>query len=575
MKQIIFIIKRVLAFLLLISLFSCNEYKGKHLLVAFNNHNDPYNKIILDILKRKISEKDTGIQVLTTGVGKLVLSFNIDTTLNKDGFEISKPTDNQFKITGQNHRALLYGLGKFLRSADYSEKGLIPGNCCGVSFPEKPIRGIYFATHFGNYYYNAPEDNVNKYLEDLCLWGANSIAVWYDMHAFNGINDSASRARIQYIKRIMKAGNKLGLTSCMTYLANEGYNNSPVELRAECELENGYFKKPWGYYYREVCPHKKGGLDYILKTRDEFFREFSDVQIDNLAICPYDQGGCTCAACAPWGTNGYLYTTEKTVEIAKKYFPKTSITLSTWDFDFFIANEWSGLAEKFNKNKPAWIDYLMVEDKYGFPFIKKNGVPGGFKLVGFPEICMEGMYPWGCFGANPRPDHWQKYFQEADSFLIGAFPYSEGIYEDINKIIILQKLWKGSADVYEIIREYVGAEFGHAYKDSLTQVIKNLEINLYHDSSLVRRQIASQTVLSVRKINNVLPVSIRESWRWQILLIRAEIDNERFNSGLKRLSNKRITDWQNKLNRLYYVGEDTYKSMVPTYQESWLDQYGL
>ena len=43
------------------------------------------------------------------------------------------------------------------------------------------VRGIYFATHFHNFYHDAPLEEVQRYVEDLGLWGFNVLAVWYDM----------------------------------------------------------------------------------------------------------------------------------------------------------------------------------------------------------------------------------------------------------------------------------------------------------------------------------------------------------------------------------------------------------
>ena len=50
-------------------------------------------------------------------------------------------------------------------------------------------------------------------------------------------------------------------------------------------------------------------------------------------LWPYDQGGCGCAQCRPWGTNGFLKAGGAVAALARKKLPGTKIVLSTWFFD--------------------------------------------------------------------------------------------------------------------------------------------------------------------------------------------------------------------------------------------------
>ena len=65
-------------------------------------------------------------------------------------------------------------------------------------------------------------------------------------------------------------------------------------------------------------------------------------------------------------------------------------------------------------------------------------MPGGLPLLNFPDISMYGQNPWGGYGANPHPGRLQQRWDETKKKLSGGFPYSEGIYEDINKVICAQ-----------------------------------------------------------------------------------------------------------------------------------------
>ena len=35
---------------------------------------------------------------------------------------------------------------------------------------------------------------MNRYVEELALWGCNTLAVWFDLHHYHGIDDPEARA---------------------------------------------------------------------------------------------------------------------------------------------------------------------------------------------------------------------------------------------------------------------------------------------------------------------------------------------------------------------------------------------
>jgi hypothetical protein len=172
-------------------------------------------------------------------------------------------------------------------------------------------------------------------------------------------------------------------------------------------------------------------------------RAFSDIRFDYVGMAPYDQGGCTCSRCKPWGANGYLKIAEPVARLVRRYFLNAKIMLHTWCFDVFTNGEWVGLAKAFRK-RPDWLYYIMADGHGGCPeYPPKNGVPGGLPVIGFPEISMFGAAPWGAFGANPFPARLQAYWDAAGPVMAGGMPYSEGIYEDLNKVICACLYWGG------------------------------------------------------------------------------------------------------------------------------------
>ncbi|MCX7934036.1 MAG: hypothetical protein N3A66_02115, partial [Planctomycetota bacterium] len=294
-------------------------------------------------------------------------------------------------------------------------------------------------------------------------------------------------------------------------------------------------------YHVELCPSKPGGLDAILASRRQMLEAFRNLDLGFAVLWPYDQGGCTCRACAPWGANGFLRTAPAVASLVREYFPGVKIVLSTWYFDRFTAGEWSGLAEAFARQKPDWVDYLLADDYGAFPaYPRRHGVPGGLPLLNFPEISMFEMFPWGGFGANPLPAHLQNIWQSCRDLVAGGFPYSEGIFEDINKVISLGLYWEPQRPAAEILAEYLAYEFSAAAAPLLADAVALMESGHGHGINqdafrqhlagggqlyrLTKTDNAAACLAIVRAAEKKIPAAARRRWRWRIFRLRAELD---------------------------------------------------
>ncbi len=490
---------------------------------------------IMNLLQRELQERAQ--VVVTAGPADLALQLEVQPGPGPDGYAIEDDADGELSVRGHDARGLLYGVGKLLRDAHYEPGQFIPGSWRGVSVPHRPVRGIYFASHFHNYYHDAPVAEVERYVEELALWGYNVVSVWFDMHHFQGIDDSAAQAMIERLRAILVAAKRIGLDVGLVFLANEAYANSPKELRADWTAgHDGYHHPPGGHYHVELCPSQPGTLELLLRWVDEKLEAFGDLEIDYLWIWPYDQGGCTCGRCAPWGANGFLRCAEPIARRFKSRFSAGKVILSTWYFDRFTDGEWAGLDRAFQP-RPDWADYLLADD-YGdqypqYPLV--HGVPGDLPMVNFPEISMYRCSPWGGYGANPFPEHLQSLWDTAGDRLSGGFPYSEGIYEDLNKAICAQFFWSRAGDAWAIVREYVAYEFGQQAVAPVLEAIGIMEHNLPRDMQhsdagyrfpLVHAERIEECWQLMVRADAQLSPRARASWRWRVLFLRALIDRE-------------------------------------------------
>ena len=260
----------------------------------------------------------------------------------------------------------------------------------------------------------------------------------------------------------------------------------------------------------------------------------------------------------PWGSNGYLKLSKKVTELAHRKIPKVKIILSTWLFDCVEdEGEWAGLTNAFANEKPC-VDYIQADSHEAFPkYLKNNPVPGNLPLLNFPEISMWNSWPWGGFGANPLPSRFQRLWDEVKDKAAGGAPYSEGIFEDINKVIYSQFYWSGRKTATETLREYISFEFSYSLADDILEAIDILEKNHGLSGGPTKFRVPEEDHGSKKayellmSIDRQLSDKTKKGWRWRLLLLRAMFDYElRKNNGI---ANQTVEAGFGELTALYYA----------------------
>jgi hypothetical protein len=263
--------------------------------------------------------------------------------------------------------------------------------------------------------------------------------------------------------------------------------------------------------------------------------EYRETGLDFVAYWPYDEGGCGCPQCWPWGARGYVQISRDFTRLARTKYPSCKVVLSTWMYDSPPAGEWEGLT-KVLAGDTSWVNYIMAGAHEDFPrYPLERGVPGGLPLVNFPEISMWGMSPWGGYGANPLPGRLQQLWNQVAGKVRGGLPYSEGIYEDLNKVISAQFYWDPKRTAEETVREYAASEFSPDVADDVLRAVRILEANHRRKRGGFERpprQTAEARELLVRAEGMLTPRA-RRAWRWRILYLRALIDDELNKTGGK------------------------------------------
>jgi len=481
---------------------------------------------IYSVFSRVIRER-TGIEPSRSKDGMIV--FGLRAGLGEEGYEIADGGNGEILITGNDERGLLYGVGAFLRASRYEPGRFTPGAWRGKSTPASPLRMAYLASHTGNWYENAPTEAVQRYIEELGLWGYNGIMVCCATEQFDSSSDPKARQLIVHARSILEAAKRIGLKTALVHCANNTYKGELNELAA---VETTKQITALGNH---ICPSKPAGRERLMREWAEVLEAFRPAGLDYVCFWPFDNGGCDCEKCRPWGSNGYISISKDMAARFREFYPRGEVILSAWRF---LAGEWHDLYDVLGKD-PGWAQYMLANSCRGFPddVAKSNeetikrGSPGNLTLMVFPEISMLGMYPWGGRGATYRVAEWKREIEQARQ--LGArsvMPYSEGIYEDAAKVLWVQAFWDPKRSVEEILQEYIGYEYDPQVLPQILEVIDLLgtmqEVSLKSKKfTPLEAERGKKCGDFVELIEPKLPEHVRASWRWKLFANRCRLES--------------------------------------------------
>ena len=500
-----------------------------------------------DLLKRKIGARIDA----ESAPGGMTVSLSVDPRLSvPESYRISCE-NGVWHIKGSDEAGLYFGIGKFLRSAEWSETGFLPKETGSVVSPDCPFRCIYFSVHFFNFYYTASQNDLKEYLEDLILYGYNAIDMIIPVLNFHSFDDEVFLESVRRTRFIYQESKKLGLKLAFNINPNQGLLSAPHEFDADLSYERNP-KRPYrGTAGRNLCPNKPGASEYLRGLVLRCLEQYEDIGLDYIILWPYDEGGCGCEKCAPWGANGFDKISRVIVRDAKRLYPDLKVIYSTWTFDVpDDQKEYSTLYKRLSGGEMDYVDYLMTDAHGWYPkYVLEHPVVR--PIVNFPEISMWGLYPWGGFGANPLPKRFEKIWDSSKAVLAGGMPYSEGIFEDISKAQFSGYYWDRNARYSDVLAEYAEYEFGCGTGSDAVRLMELIEENhvsvraaidfyrahpnenIAYEKQVLNLSAAKEGASLAKAIDEKLPERRKASWRWRILYIRAILDEKRYRAALE------------------------------------------
>jgi hypothetical protein len=476
------------------------------------------------VFARKLKER-TGMEVQDSPADKADLILDLRPDLGPDGFAIEQ-VGGAVRIAGQSRAGLMHGIGKFLRTSRYGATEFTPSAWRGTSVPQAPVRGMYLAFNFNNWYVSCPREELARYLDDLALWGFNAIQILPLMA--DPADQPAFEKRVADNRTVLNLIKEAGMKPGFLVPPNYGFPNVPKEALATAVPDTTPARRgnaaPGDE--RRICPSHPKGKEFLHSMLDLLMKGYEDIGIHYVAAFPYDFGGCGCKQCSPWGARGFVDLCKDFSRITRARYPECRFILTTWCYDALGSQEgeYAGLNRVLQQGND-WCHYIMADSHEDFPrYPLEQGVPGGLPLLNFPEISMWGRYPWGGYGANPLPSRFQRLWGQIKHLCQGGFPYSEGIFEDINKAVVSQFYWNREGQAEDTLREYIAYEYAPEVVEPVLEAIRLLEKNL--PRSTWQRTEVERAYDLIIEADRHLSARARASWRWRILYLRAVIDYE-------------------------------------------------
>ena len=439
-----------------------------------------------------------------------------------------------------------------------------------ASAPQTPSRSIYFATHFDIIYVSQSLPQWRRHLQDLMAWGMNALWIYLDFRDYHypwsraARNHPRERRQWNRLSALLQLARSMGLRIGLGSPINAAFRS---QVTPDCQATpmprfTGDLTKT------EICPSTPKGRRLIHTNFKRFFQQFSF--IDYLGFGCLDPGGCGCEKCTPWVGRTYLTLALELAQAAQAAIPNVKVLLTD---TYAQPQDHAAILQILRqpKSKPIaglmtfWDHLSRPFPVYHRPTAQKHlarisaALPTHKELWLFPDLSMtfaqrkngHTVFDWGQTAANPLPARFCDLMKFSDR-IQGVMPYSEGIFDDFNKVAILMSTWNPDVTKHQVIQAYRRAYFPTLDASLFKDIIIALEKNRAH---LPQNHFALQTYPLIQQAEKQLPPRQRNSWRWRLLKERAFIDTQIVRAAqsprARRAAEKALTQSAQRLRTIY------------------------
>ena len=480
-----------------------------------NPQGSEFEKKIASIFCEEIKSR-TGIDLKENGSSNTEIAFYQEDTCpsdilscfagmerpGKEGFRIriiEKENGKRLVVLGADERGEFYGMARVLRKS-YLKNGRA---CCldtldGMNkTPQYPLRGHQLGFRDKNNTYSAwTIQDFERYIRDLALFGANAIELLPPK-----TDDS---------------------------LFSSTFVEDPFDLMtAVSEIIHSYHMDVWLWY-----PNVGGNYDNpacMKREIEQRHRIFSSIPYLDAILVPLGDPG------SLWPTKA-MEVTEQFAGILRQYHPKAGVWAAPQHFQ-----PEPGWYESFYKavaQEPEWLTGIcfapweqhsvmemqqLLPEKYRhnircYPDISHN------TNCQFPVPMWDNAFAMtlGRESINPRPRGMKEIHNRIEPYTCGSITYSEGIHDDINKMIWCDQDFDSTTDCLETVQDYVRLFIDADLTDTLSDIVMGIEENW--EGPILSNIKIDQLYEKLQQLDGQADEKIKENPRYQMLQIRILTD---------------------------------------------------
>ena len=405
-------------------------------------------------------------------------------------------------VAGNDSRGMLFGIGRLLQelrmfreeSRQVRGQAQLPAGFEITTAPRYPLRGHQLGYRpLVNSYDGWTFEMFEQYYRDLAVFGTNAVELIPPTETAGG-SDSPHfpRPMAETMTEMSRLADIYGLDVWLWIPAMEDDYSDPATLaRALDEWEDVYRRLP---------------------------------RIDVVFVPGGDPGH------AP--PKMLFMFLEKQAVLLRRHHPGARVWMSPQSFDRQGMQEFYALVQA----EPKWLGGIVAGPQIRDSLeTLRAKLPARYPIRRYPDIthslsCQYPVHEWDLAYAateqrevsNPRPLAETAIFRRYDETAIGFVTYSEGINDDVNKIVWSGLGWDPDVDPYDTLRRFSRYFIGPRYADSFAQGLLALERNW--QGPLLSNTGVETTLAQFQAMEKAASPQDLLNWRFQQGLYRAYYD---------------------------------------------------
>jgi len=407
-------------------------------------------------------------------------------------------------LAGNDERGELFAAGWLLRQmrctpapGAYACSPRIPAHLRIFTTPDKPARGHQIGYRNKNNTYDAWNlAQFERQIRDLAIFGGNALQLIAPASDDDPTSVLYPAPALQTVLGISGLLQKYGLDCDLYYPEMRSDYTQPAQVEAELK-----------------------DFEALVKAMP---------RLDALYIPGGDPGHTPPAALFPL--------VAREAEVLHRYHPKATVWVSAQGFD---AARYARFYQLLDEH-PAWLTGVFFGPQSRDSFAtQRRRIPARYAMQFYPDIAhtMHAQFPvpqwdpiWGLTEGRepicPRPAAFAEIYRYYRSLHSGFMTYSEGVNDDVNKIVFTQLGWSATMPIETILSEYARwfLQREGAQNALAVQAVRGLE-NDWTGPIAGNRGIAATYALLQQLNAASTPAQVAGNGRWESLLYRATYDD--------------------------------------------------